>query len=511
MSDFLPFLEAIIRFARPWELGLMTIAGTLGLVIGALPGLNATLGIALLIGITYPFGAETAMIMIIGLYVGTMYSGAISAVLINIPGTGSAAATCLDGYQMALQGRAVDAIMLSRVGSFLGSLFGVILFVLCAPVFIDIALMFTSAEYFWLCVFGVLVCGQMATPDLPIKGWIAGLVGFMLAFVGLEDLQGYARFTFGMNELATGLPWVPVMIGLFAVPQVVRLIRESERMGAMGESLATLPVIKTMWEHRGGLLKWTGLGMIIGALPGVGENIAAWAAYGMAKRDSKHPEEFGKGAVAGVLAPEVANNSAVPGAILVLLVLGVPGSPPAAVMMGALQIHGIRPGPMLGIDNPTFIYDMAAWMFWATLAMMFVGIAFARPMAAILKVPPRILAPLVAVLCIVGTFSASNSLFDLYVVVISGILGYAFEKYGYHPAPLILGFVLGQLADTSFRRALDLNDGNPLALINRPIAFILFLATAYMMLQTVPAFQRLQASAMVRLRAVFRRGEQPAS
>ena len=500
MSEFLHFLNAIVQYATPWYLGLMALSMCLGIIFGSLPGLNATLGVALLIGITYPFGPTTAIIMMMGLYVGAIYAGSLSAILVNIPGTGSAAATCLDGHALARQGKAIDAIVIARLASFVGSMLGVLMFVLFAPLLTTIALQFTSAEYFWLCIFGIFVCGTLAAPDLPIKGWIAGMIGMMLSFIGLEDLIAYERFTYGNMDLITGLPWVPMMIGLFAVPQVINMINESQRMSNMGHSKRSIDIFRALRENAVGIIKWAVTGVGIGALPGVGENIAAWAAYGMAKQSSKHPEQFGKGAIAGVMAPEVANNAAIAGAVLVLLVLGIPGSPPTAVLMGALQIHNIRPGPMLGVDFPNFLYDMGAWLFWASIMLLVIGILSARPMSMILRVPPRILAPLIGILCICGSFTVANDEFHIQVVVIAGIVGYFLEKIGYHPAPLVLGFVLGLLTDHSFRRALDLRDGNVLALVDRPIAMIFFAATVLILIQTVPAVRRTRDRLIARLK-----------
>ena len=500
MSEIIHFLQAIVHFATPWYLGLMAGAMCLGIIFGSLPGLNATLGVALLIGITYPFGPTTAMIMMMGLYVGAIYAGSLSAILVNIPGTGSAAATCLDGHAMARQGKAVDAIVAARLASFVGSMLGVLMFVLFAPVLSTLALQFTSAEYFWLCVFGIFVCGTLAAPDLPIKGWISGMIGIMLALIGLEDLMAYERFTYGNMDLLTGLPWVPMMIGLFAVPQVINMIRESQRKSHIIQAKRSIKIFKALKDNAIGIVKWAVTGVGIGALPGVGENIAAWAAYGMAKQSSKNPEEFGKGAIAGVMAPEVANNAAIAGAVLVLLVLGIPGSPPTAVLMGALQIHNIRPGPMLAIDFPNYLYDMGAWLFWASIMLLVIGILSARPMSMVLRVPPKILAPLIGILCICGSYSVDNDIFHIQVVVIAGIIGFFLEKIGYHPAPLVLGFVLGSLTDHSFRRALDLRDGNPLALLDRPIAFIFFIVTVVILLQQIPAIRRWRDQVMKKIK-----------
>lgn len=492
--EFIAFFKAIADFVTPYNILLMAFSMTLGIVVGALPGLSAVLGIALLTGITYSFAKTTAMVMMMGLYIGAIYAGSLSAILINIPGTGSAAATCLDGYQMAKQGKATDAIVTARVASFLGSLAGLICFLIFTPIIIRIALSFTSAEYFWLGIFGVLICGSLAAPDLPIKGWISGLVGMMMSYVGLEDIGAYERFTFGIPQLISGIPWVPLMIGFFGVPQVAKLIRDAKDFQIMRQLKKSIKTFQTIQKHLTGIIKWALMGVGIGAIPGVGENIAAWAVYGVAKKNSRHPEKFGTGVIEGVMAPEVANNSAIGGAIIPLLTLGIPGSPPTAVFMGALMLHGIRPGPMLALENPTFVYEMGAWLFWGTIMLLVIGILTAKPMSQVLKVPPKILAPLIAVLCVVGTFSVSSETFDIKLLIIFGIAGYIMDKYGYHAGPLVLGFILGPLTDANFRRTLDLAHGNPLSLINRPISFLLFLATLLMLLNYFPPFKRAKDS-----------------
>jgi len=488
--EYIAFFKAIINFISPSNIGLMAFAMTLGIVVGVLPGLSATLGIALLTGITYSFAKETAMVIMIGLYIGAIYGGSLSAILINVPGTGSAAATCLDGYPMAKQGKATDAIIAARVASFMGSLAGWICFIIITPLIIRIALNFTSPEYFWLGIFGILICGSLSSPDLPIKGWIAGMIGMMFSYVGLEDIGAYERFTFGIPELISGMPWVPLMIGLFAIPQVVKLIKGAKEFEKMKQSKREINILKVIKKNLIAIVQWALLGVGIGALPGVGENIAAWAAYGIAKKNSRYPEKFGTGVIEGVMAPEVANNAAIGGAIIPMLALGVPGSPPTAVLMGALMLHGLRPGPMLSIENPTFIYEMAAWLFWGTVLLFVIGMLSAKPMSQILKIPPKILAPLIAVLCVVGAFSVSSSTFDIKLLIIFGTVSYILDKYGYSAGPLILGFILGPLTDANFRRTLYLANGNLLSLINRPISFLLFLAVAFILLRNLPYFKR---------------------
>lgn len=500
--EWIFYFKAIMDFITPYNVFLMAFAMILGIIVGVIPGLSAVLGIALLTGITYPFDTTTAMIMMMGVYIGAIYGGSFSSILINIPGTGSAVATCFDGFPLAKQGKGTDAIIAARLASFIGSFIGFFCFLIFTPLIIKIALNFTSAEYFWLAIFGIFVIGALNPPDLPIKGWTSGLVGLMLSFVGLEDICGYNRFSFGIPQLTTGIPWVPLMVGFFGVPQIAKFIRDIKEFEMMKQLKKTMNFLRVIKNNFIGIIKWSFLGVGIGAIPAVGENIAALVAYGVAKKDSPNPEKFGTGVIEGVIAPEVANNSAIPGAIIPLLSLGVPGSPPTAVLMGALIMRGIRPGPMLSVEHPTFIYEMGAWIFWGTIMLLIIGILISKPVSLILKVPPKILAPLIAVICVVGTFSVSSEVFDIKLLVIFGTIGYIMDKYGYSPGPLVLGFVLGPLADANFRRTLDLAHGNPLALINRPISFLLFLIILLIILNYFAPFKKAKNKIFNKLKAI---------
>lgn len=500
VQDLLGFGQAILEFAAPRYLVLMATSMFLGIVVGTLPGLSATIGIALLTGITYSFNPTTAMIMMVGLYIGAIYAGSLSAILINIPGTGSAAATLLDGHPLARKGMASDAILVARTASFLGSFIGVLAFVLFTPLIRNIALSFTSAEYFWLSIFGIMICGSLASQDLPAKGWIAGFLGMMVSYVGMDTIHNYERFTFGNINLITGIPWVPMMIGTFGVPQIIKLVRRSADFEVIKTAKVQIRIIPVIRRNLFGILRWALIGIGIGALPGVGENIAAWVAYGEAKSRSKEPEKWGTGVVEGVMAPEVANNTAIAGALIPLLTLGVPGSPPTAILMGALRLHGLRPGPMLAFDNPSFIYQMGGWLFWGTIMLFVVGWLTARPMSLIMKIPPKILAPLIATLVVVGTFAVSSSLFDLRLVIFFGLLGFILDRYGYSLGPFILGVILGPLTDANFRRVMHMNDGNVLALISRPISLVFSAGIVLVVLGNVVPYRRILAKVLRRLR-----------
>lgn len=456
---------------------LMAGSMTIGITFGVLPGLSATVGIAMFTGLTYAFSLDKALIVLMGVYIGAIYGGSVSAILINIPGTGSAAATCLDGYPLAMKGEGGNANIIARIASVIGTLFGMLIFLFFTPLMTRLALQFTSPEFFWLSIFGILICGSISAQGLIIKGWIAGFIGILMAMVGMEDIQGWQRLTFGIRDLITGIPFVPMTIAFFGVPQIVKTMK-SER-GAVAEmkdlknKLHIFPLIRDNFFR---ILRWGFIGVGIGAVPGVGENIAAWVAYDDARRSCRNGKDFGTGVYEGVMAPETANNAAIGGAIIPLVSLGIPGSPPAAMLLGALMLHGIRPGPMLSVEHPGIIAQLGAIIFWGTVFLFFLGMLMTRVMTLILKISPRILMPIIAVLCVVGVYSYNLNSFHLALVFVCGIAGYLLDKMNYSSAPLILGLILGNLADAFFRRALYISHGSVISLVNRPISFIFFAA-----------------------------------
>jgi putative tricarboxylic transport membrane protein len=470
------FLRYFSQLAHPESALIMCIAVLVGIFFGVLPGLSATIGIALFTGLTYGMALETALLVLFGVYIGAIYGGSISAILVNIPGTGSAAATCLDGYPLALRGEAGNANVLARISSFIGTVFGMFLFLLFTPFISKLALQFTSPEFFWLAIFGILICGSLASPDLPVKGWIAGLLGILMAMVGQEDIHGWERLTFGNANLITGIPFVPMTIAFFGIPQIVKSMQgASTRVQAISgqNRLRVWPLIR---RNIISILRWGSIGVGIGAVPGVGENIAAWVAYDDAKRRDKLGQKFGTGVYEGVMAPETANNAAIGGSVIPLVSLGLPGSPPTAMLLAALVLHGIRPGPMLTVEHPGIIAQLAAIILWGAIFLFLCGLVLTKYMVKVLNVSLRILMPIITVLCVIGVYAYNNNPFHLKLLFVFGVVGYFMDKMGYAPAPLILGLILGNLADAFFRRALLLNDGSMIGLISRPIACLLFLA-----------------------------------
>ncbi|MCX8036121.1 MAG: tripartite tricarboxylate transporter permease [Candidatus Sumerlaeia bacterium] len=487
------FSRHSIAFVSLENLALMLGAVVVGIVFGVLPGLSATIGIALFTGVTYGMALDKALVVLLGVYIGAIYGGSISAILINIPGTGSAAATCLDGHALALKGEAGTANTLARIASALGTLFGMVLFLFFTPLITRIAIQFTSPEFFWLAIFGILICGSMASPDLPIKGWIAGLLGILMALVGQEDIHGWERFTFGNPNLINGIPFVPMTIAFFGIPEIVKAMKGRGLSVASSVGVRRTPIAPVIRRNLLGILRWGSIGVGIGAVPGVGENIAAWVAYGDARKRHPRGREFGTGVYEGVMAPETANNAAIGGSIIPLVSLGIPGSPPAAMLLAALMIHGIRPGPLLSMENPGIIPQIGALILWGSIFMLVCGLVLTRAMEALLRIPQTILMPIIGVLCVVGVFAYENNPFHLVLVFGFGVFGYFLDRMGYPAAPLILGLILGNMADAFLRRALLLSHGNILGLINRPISFLFFLACALTIANQLGLVQRIKA------------------
>lgn len=475
MTDLMIFINAFIDLLNVNVILLMLLSTALGVMIGALPGLTATMGIALLTGLTYKVPLQYTFVILIGVYVGAIYGGSISAILLNIPGTPSAAATALDGHQLALQGKAATAIKVTRLASVVGTLIGCLALAILTPPLTNIALQFTSPEFFMLALFGVLICGSIAQEDLSLKGWIGGLIGIMLAFIGIDNVESVSRFTFGNLNLLSGVSVIPAMIGFYAIPEVIKAFTKDEKL-VVTELKDKVEVkentFKIVFSNLRTIIQSSFIGIGLGALPGVGEDIAAWVSYDTARKTSKNKEKFGTGCYEGAIAPEVGNNAAIGGALIPLLTLGVPGSPPAAVLLGALVLHGIIPGPMINKESPGFIGGIAALLLLAVFALWIVGILIAKPMTKILKVPVVYLMPVVACLSVIGAYAINLSTFDLLAVFVFGIVGYFLMKMKYSPAPIVLGLILGNMMDFRFRTALITNNGSFSIFFTRPIAVV---------------------------------------
>lgn len=465
-------------------------ATLVGIIVGALPGLTATMGVALLTTLTFGMGPEKAMLVLVCVYVGAIYGGSRSAILLNIPGTPASAASTLDGYPLARQGLAGRAMGISTSGSWLGTLFGTAMLALFAPSFGEFALQFGSYEMFWVAMFGIIIAGSLSGGD-PLKGYIAGFIGLFVATIGQETNHAYPRFAFGNADLAGGLGLLPVLVGVFGVAEVLSSMRGPAVKAVSSRIDSVIPRIRDVTQYWKTILRSGALGTFIGAMPGLGEDIAAWTSYAAAKRASAEREKFGKGSIEGLMAAETGESACVPGAIIPVLTLAVPGSAPAAVLMAAMMIHGLNPGPMLAITAPEFIYQIVAMLVIADMVKMFYGLVLVRPLLWILLIPRERLMPVVFVLCTVGAFAITSRLFDIWVMLGAGLVGFILRELRFPMAPLILGIVLGELLDKNLLRGLVLSGGDVTPFFTRPISMGLCALTLVAALWSVPGFSGL--------------------
>jgi putative tricarboxylic transport membrane protein len=482
LESFAHLASAFVSLATPTSILNVAAATLFGIVIGALPGLTATMGIALLTTLTYKMQADQAILVLIGCYVGAIYGGSRTAILLNIPGTPANAATTLDGFPLARSGRGGEAMGMATSASVIGTLIGVLALAVVAPLLADFALGFGSYEYFWLAIFGIVIAGQMTAFDDPLKGWIAGVIGLLAAMVGQDGIHAHDRFTFGSTDLAGGLALIPALVGAFGFAEVLSVLRERRAELATGVVNRVLPSLSSLWGYKRTIGRSGVIGTIVGIIPGVGEDIGAWVSYAAARRASPEKAKFGKGSIEGLIAAESGNNAAIPGALIPALTLAVPGSAPAAVLLAAMFLHGIRPGPTIMIEQPEFVYGMVWMVVFATLAMGFFGLLLTRPLLMVLRIPRERLMPVVFVLCVIGPYAITQRVFDIYVMLGFGILGYVMRRMDYPMAPLVLGIILGDLLDKNLRRALVLSDGDLTPFLTRPISMVLWIATLGLLL-----------------------------
>ncbi len=486
-------------FSHPANLLVLLGSVILGIIFGALPGLTATLGVALLTTVTYGLEMYPALLALLGIYVGAVYGGSYGSVMINIPGTAAAAATALDGYPLARRGEAGIALGLTTTVSAIGTAVSMLFVIVFTPLISALAMQFTSFEFFLLAFFGILISGSISTPDTVQKGWIAGFIGLFLAMVGRDGLQFYPRFTLGWSALEGGIEVVPVLIGAFGIPQIIQVLKDRVKTAEAQKLERIRPSWSTVLRSFPNLVRSALIGVGIGAVPGIGEDIAAWVSYGAAKRSSKHPETFGTGEYQGIVASETANNSCIGGAIIPLISLGIPGSPPAAMLLGALLLHGIAPGPMLQVERPGFVLQVAAILFAASLAMYLCGILLAKQVVKVLRVPPALFMPVVAVLCLIGSYSLGMKVLNLWLMLPIGIIAYYLGEMGYPVPPLVIGVILGPMADENLRRALMVSQGRFLPFFTRPVSLILLLVIVFTVVSSTAAWKRWWAATRSRL------------
>ena len=466
---------------------LLTVFGTVvGVVIGCLPGLSGSMGIILLLPLTYTLEKSAALVMLCGIFCGSMFGGSVSAILLRTPGTPSATATLLDGYPLAQQGKAGKAIGIAAVSSCIGGIISTICLIFIAPQLAKVALKFHSADYFALALFGISIMASAAGKNI-LKGLISGAIGLLISMVGTDPLVGAARFNFGSTKMLIGFPQLAVLIGVFAISEVFTQVQGGKNVVEIKEQAVT-NVFPSFKEIKGFLLAaivGSLIGVFIGIVPGTGGAIAVFMAYNVAQKISRHPERFGHGSYEGVAAPEAANNGTTGGALIPMLCLGIPGDTVTSVMLGALTLIGVTPGPQLFTQNASIVYAIFAGMIVIQFLMLGFGVLFARVAPKVLRIPVKYLMPIIMALCIVGAFCLSNQVYHVAVAIAFGFIGYFMKKFGFPGAPLVLGVILGPIAEKNLDRALQLSRNDWSVFFRRPIALTFILLSIGMILWTV--------------------------
>lgn len=470
---------------NPQALLFATFGVMLGIVIGALPGLTATMGVAILLPFTYGMEPVSGLLMICGVFFGGVYGGSIPAILLKIPGTPAAAATAIDGYELTKQGKAGLALSAATFSSFSGGTLSIIVLMFLSPVLASWALKFNASESFALATFGLSIIASISGESL-IKGLIAGVGGLLIATIGLDPMGGFPRFTGGFVELMN-VPFIPVMIGLFAASEAFRSMEQNQqiRQGAKVAIGSLLLPWQTLRRIALTILRSSGLGVFIGMIPGAGADIAAFVAYNETRRFSKTPENFGKGEIKAVASCEAGANGCTGGALLPMLTLGIPGDAVTAIMLGALTLQGMQPGPLMFTDHGDMVYTLFVGMIFCYFMLLVLGLLSLKVIGNVVKIPGNILTPMILALCVVGTYALNNSLFDVGIMLIAGVVGYFMQKGGYPASPVVLALIMGPMAESNFRRALSLSGGSLDFLYTRPITLALLTLAAFTLLTPI--------------------------
>lgn len=471
-------LQVLGDLFHPLALLVNVFGVVLGIFFGAMPGLNGVVGVALLLPLTYGLSPANGLMMLGGLYMGATYGGSISAILLNCPGTGEAACTALNGNPLARQGRAMEALSYSALSSGIGGLFGVLVMLFFTPVLAKVALKFGPPELFLVCMAGLAVVGSLMDKSVA-KGFFAVGLGLVLSMVGVDTMSANYRYTFGMMDLQAGLNLIPVSVGFFAIAEMLDLMSNASQSGEICTELKPFSV----WEtFRGCMKRWriilksSVIGVIIGILPGTGGAIASFISYGEAKRTSKEKELFGKGSIDGIVAPESANNAAVGGSFVPLMSLGIPGSATSAIIFGALTVHGLIPGPRLFVNNANVVYTMMLGLLLSVILMAVIGLGGVKLFSKVLTVDTRLIVPAVLAFSLIGAYSARNSMFDVLVAIVFGVIGLACKRAKIPVAPIILAMILGTMAEENLRRAVTIATAKSLNLVGyilmRPVSIV---------------------------------------
>tara|TARA_B110000967_G_C18901621_1_gene575820 strand:+ start:5045 stop:6544 length:1500 start_codon:yes stop_codon:yes gene_type:complete len=470
-------LNGLFALADPYLLMLLFAATLGGVLVGALPGLNATTGVALLLPFTITMEPIPAIAILTAIYCAATFAGAITAILINTPGTSASATTCLDGYPLAQRGEAGRALGMAAVSSTIGGIISVVCLMAAAPLLARAAYNFAPPEYFALTVFGLSMLATIGDGS-PVKNIISGAFGILVATVGIDLLTSVERFTFGLNELSEGIPFVPVMIGVFGISELLvqadNLHVERKQVVMKSIRLPNMNDYRKVWKT---ILRSSGIGTFIGILPAEGATVASMIGYNEAKRWSKTPEEFGHGSLEGIAGSEAANNSATGGAMVPTLALGIPGSPTAAVILAGLMVHGLRPGPTMFTDQADFAYAIFWSMLLVNILFFFIGLWGAKIFARVTFVPIQILWPIVFIFSIVGAYALEQSMMDVWIAVGSGILGFYMRRYGFSVVPMAIGLILGGMLETRLGQSMVMLDEKWWLMLNRPLSLFFFVLT----------------------------------
>jgi len=483
-------IASLAYFASPRFVFLCGLGSVAGLFVGSIPGLSVSMATALLVSITYTWSTNDALATVMGVYVVGVFSGALSAILLNIPGAPSSVVTTLDGYPLAKRGESFKALKYATVYSFVGSVFGLVALALLAQPITSIALQFQPMDYFLLALFGLATVGSLTTKSFS-KGLVSAVFGLFFSMIGMDSVLGTPRLTFGIKNLNAGIATVPALVGLFGFAEVLSVIHAGQLDAEVNGITKQVVKMKDILREFPRSMYYSLIGTVVGALPGAGGPVAAFLAYSQAKNIVKKPSyPFGEGAVEGIVASESANNACIGGALIPMLTLAVPGDAVTAIILSVFYVHGLQPGPMFLKTNPDSFYAILGGGFIGCVFLLLLGLLVAPHLSKIIAVPKNILMPIVALLCVIGAFACNNRLFDVLLMFFFGILGYLMRARGYSVAPMTLGIVLGKMMDSNFRRAISLAasaDNKAAALFGRPITMVLLILTIITIGTNIPA------------------------
>lgn len=478
---------------------LLAFSTLAGIVVGALPGLTATMGVSLLVSTTLGLGPANALVVMVGVFLGGIYGGSRSAILLNVPGTPSSAATALEGFPLTKRGEGVRAGVMVTTASAAGGVIGLCILMLLAHPISKAAMLIGYWEFFWLGMFGIVICGSMSA-ERPYKGLISGMAGLFISCIGIDGIYGGTRFTLGISGLKAGISLVPAMVGLFGLSEAITSLTDPEshlieniKNTTVGDLVGYVKESFVMLKNNFKLFVASSvIGTLIGAVPGAGEDIASWVAYDTVRRRSKHKEQFGHGSWEGIIASETANNACTSGVFIPMLTLGVAGDAVSAILLGGLQLHGYQTGPSFMSDNPHFIYFLGALLLLVNIMVLVEGIIMTPIIGKVLEIHVGVIMPVVVVLSVIGAYAANVRSFDIAVMVVFGFVGFLFKKLHISPAPMALGIILGSLVELNYRRGLMAGKYNVALFVTRPVAAVLALLLVFFVVWPIVR-ERIQA------------------